>query len=379
MGSMLIAVQVRLRLTVGQALGDDYNAFPLLLGGLLMMGSLFATVLGMYLAQRFSNNTAKVMRFWGYVIAIGFVCAGIVVLLPDFSLLQVLYFVISAIVLGFVTIVLPPKMYVYGSETTVFYHLKQLWYYRVLLAMMVRYNIMSRYSQTTLGILWIMILPLSTALILSFVFSQIFRPIDIGDVPFISFFLVGLTFWNFFNQSITQSTVTIVQRRQLIGQVYFPRELLVTVKLGEAMVDLVFTFSIMVVINAVSGILPNWNYIFVPLLLLVQITFSMGIMLMVSYLSVMIRDIPNLVSVILQMLFYFTPILYTVELIPQRLRFIILFNPIAVLIDSYRTVIIYNQPPDGVLLFYPVVMSVVVLYVGYRFFKRNEKLLVDYA
>jgi ABC-type polysaccharide/polyol phosphate export permease len=250
---------------------------------------------------------------------------------------------------------------------------------RALLGLWIRYNVTSRYSQTTLGILWIVILPVTTALILSFVFSYIFQNREIGDVPFIAFFLSGLMFWSFFTQGVLNGTVSIISKLGLISQVYFPREILVITKLGEALIDLVFVFVVTLVINAIVGVYPNFNFIFLPLLLGIQIAMMLGIMFFLSYLTVFVRDIQQLTTVSTQMLFYLTPIMYPLTILPAILADVLgLLNPMAPLIDAYRDVILHNQSPDFTSLFIPLVLSIVLLYNGYMFFKANERKLADF-
>src|SRR5690606_10741053 len=97
-----------------------------------------------------------------------------------------------------------------------------------------------------------------------------------------------------------------------------------------------------------------------------------------SYLSMMIRDVPQLVSIVLQFMFYLTPILYPIEMIPPELKFIALVNPLAPLVDAYRSVILYNTAPNFPELYYTIVIAGVLFYSGYMFFKKNEKRVADF-
>lgn len=372
-GAMLVAIQVRLRIILGKQLGEEYGAQPLSLFIILLMASAVSTWI--------MSSTGRLASRGGYfvavVIALGFSTLITALLLPDVSLLQLVYFVIFGIFIGIITILLPPRRT--KSDSDFFSHLAKLWENRVLLGLWVRYNVRSRYSQTFLGIAWIILLPLSTSLIMAFVFSQILKARFVGDAPFISFFLTAVTAWNVFSQGILNGTTSLTQQMGLMSQIYFPREILVIVKLGETLVDFTFTFAAMLVINALVGIWPNVNYIYLPIVILIQITFTLGVMMFFSYMTVLVRDIPQLVAVSLQLLFYLTPIIYSVQSIPENLSFILLINPIALLIDAYRSIIVYNLPPDPVNLYYPMVMAGVLLYTGYMFFKSYEKRLVDYV
>ncbi|HLA43344.1 MAG TPA: ABC transporter permease [Aggregatilineales bacterium] len=378
-GSMLIAIQIRLRIVLGKSLGSEYKPFPVLLAGIILLVCALmvpASVMGRKLLR---VPRSKSVLFAVLVVALAITAVLVLIVLPDISQLQVFYFCLFGFIFGILTILWAPTPARFGRTQTFFDYVNLLWENRMLLWIWTHYNVRSRYSQTFLGILWIILLPLSTSIILTFVFTQIFRAYEIGDVPFISFFLSALTAWTLFSQGIINGTGSIMGSLGLISQVYFPREILVIVKLLEAMVDFVFTFVAMLVINAVFGLLPNPHFVYLPVIIFVQIAFVLGLMLFISYLSVLVRDIPQLVNVLLQLLFYLTPILYPASAIPDKLRFMLLLNPMAPIVEAYRTIIVYNKAPDFVSLYYPITVAGVLLYVGYMFFKRNEKRLADYV
>jgi len=136
-------------------------------------------------------------------------------------------------------------------------------------------------------------------------------------------------------------------------------------------------FAAMLVIDGLVGILPNGLFVILPLLLIIQITFMLGLMFIVSWVSVLIRDIPQLISVLLQILFYLSPIIYPVSIIPHRYQFLVNLNPMALLITAYRDVLVYNRAPDWFSLIYPAALGIALLVFGYRHFKANEDRFAD--
>lgn len=368
-GSGLFSAHLRLKIAIGAPLGPDYFAFPPLMLVFILLGALCAAAV----QHRFSGASDRRTIFFSGCAGTLAVAALVLLFLPAISQLQVVYFVIGgAAIAGAVLLLTPAKLPLAVS-------LSRLWQSRTLVYLWVRYNVASRYSQTILGILWIVLLPVSTAFILTFVFSFIFQARDIGNVPFISFFLSGLMFWSLFTQGILNGSVSIVRSLNLINQIYFPREVLVIVRLGEALVDLAFVFVVTLVINAFVGVLPNWNYVFLPALLLIQLAFMLGLMFFTSYLTVLVRDLQQLISVVIQLLFYLTPLMYPIDILPPSLAELVKFlNPIAALINAYRDVIVYNRPPDFASLYFAIVLSGVLLYSGYMFFKANERKLADF-
>lgn len=365
----MISAQLRLKVAAGATLGDEYSANPPILLLLIAISAAIGAVIFPPVKVRYPRWG----RFFGG--AIGMAIFGVMTLLfvPDFSQLQLVYLGLSGTIIGLITLRYTPAKYTLSVSLTA------LWKNRTLLGLWVRYNVLSRYSQTILGILWIVMLPVANSLILTFVFSYIFSAGDMGNAPFISFFLAGLMFWNLFMQTINNGTVSIVANMGLINQIYFPREILVLVKLGESLVDLSFVFVVTLLINLVVGVFPNINYVYLPLLLLIQLMLMMGITFFNSYLTVLVRDLQQLTTVFLQMMFYLTPVMYPIDILSPRLAELVLFlNPMASLINAYRDVMLYNRPPDFVSLYFPIVLAGVLFYSGYMFFKANERRLADF-
>ncbi len=366
LGAALVSAQLRLRIFAGASLGENYAPLPMIWVGIILVTS----IIGALVIARLRAAASHRVVYFG-VLLLTFV--GTAVLLPDLSLLQLAYWVIAAIVLGMMT--LRP----YRPNANLLSDLQLLWERRALIVIWTRYTVRSRYSQTLLGILWIILLPLSTAAVFAVVFSEFLRASPRDDLPFFAYFFTGLTFWTAFSQSISTGTTSILNKLGLMNQVYFPREILVIVKLFEVIVDTSFTFATLVVVNLLYGLFPSPYYVMLPLVLLIQFMLTLGLMFFISTLSVIIRDVPQLVGVGLQIMFYLTPILYSVSDIPQHYQFLALINPLVPLIDAYRAILLYNTMPDIVSLFYPLVAGVSLMFLGYRYFKQRERLIVDYV
>jgi lipopolysaccharide transport system permease protein len=315
-------------------------------------------------------------HFPTFVAGTALACIAITVLFPHQSGLQKIYF--GCIALGFGLLLIPLSRNGDAAEPPppLSESLERLWANRSLLRIWVHYNVESRYTQTILGILWIVLLPLSTALVMTVVFSQLLR-IQTGNVPFIAFFLAGYVPFGLFSQSISAGMKSILSAMQLINQIYFPREIIVLSALGEALADTFFMFLAMFVINLAVGIYPNALFLFLPVLALIEIALCLGLMFVVSWVSVLVRDVPQLVSVLLQIIFYLCPIIYPVQIVPQQYRFLINLNPLALLIGAYRDIIVYHRSPDVFSLIYPSALALAVLVFGYRHFKINEDQFAD--
>jgi len=363
--AFLIAAQLRETLPFGKPLGDDYASHSPRSYLVLAVASLGAYVVRLT-AERAGWSRSR-LRFWAPVGGTVLAGLGLAWFRPDQSLLQTVYFVVATVVLIVLIVPLPTDADNEGDRPELVVSLGRLWNHRGLLFIWVRFNIRSRYDQTLLGVLWIALLPLSTALVLSVVFSKVMR-VPVGDVPYTSFLLAGLVPWGLFSQAIGAGMRSILGAMGLINQIYFPREIIVFSALGEAMVDAAFMFVAMLVVNAALGVWPNPLYAVLPVLILIQVAFTLGLMLLASWLSIVV-----------QITFYLCPVLYPVSIVPDKFRFLLAINPIAVLIEAYRDVIVYARPPEWTSLLYPAVLATGTLIFGYRLFKANEETLADFV
>jgi lipopolysaccharide transport system permease protein len=369
LAAYLVATYWRKSLPLGKNVGTNYQWQTPGLYITIAAGAALGYALVAFLPRSWRTRASH--RLYLMVASLGFACLGITIFLPRQSGLQKGYFVLLGLAL--IILLVPWSR---ARDYSLLSSLHRLWTSRSLVRIWVQYNVQSRYTQALLGVLWIVLLPLSTALVMTVVFSQIMR-IPAGKAPFIAFFLAGLVPWGLFSQSISGSMRSILGAMGLMNQIYFPREILVLSALGEALVDAFFMFVAMFVINFVVGIHPTLLYLLLPVLLLIQITFTLGLMFIVSWASVFIRDVPQLVSVLLQILFYLCPIIYPTTIVPAHYRFLITLNPIAVLIVAYRDVIVYDHTPDWISLIYPAAFAVGLLAFGYRHFKTNEDRFAD--
>ncbi|HEX6509583.1 MAG TPA: ABC transporter permease, partial [Chloroflexota bacterium] len=316
----LVATYWRKVLPFGKFVGSNYEWHTPRLYAAIALGLAAAYVLRLLLRNKPAMRSAP--HFLTLLIGIAFSVLAITVLLPYQSGLQKIYFVGLALFLGLLVVPIRDTTRLVEHAPPLGTSLAALWANRSLLRIWVQYNIHSRYAQAILGVLWIVLLPLSTAFVMSVVFSQIMR-IHTGAVPFIAFFLGAFVPWGLFSQAISAGMRSILGAMGLINQIYFPREIIVLSALCEALVDAFFMFIALLVIDAVVGVLPNPLFVLLPILLVIQVALMLGLMFIVSWLSVLIRDIPQLVSVLLQILFYLSPIIYPVGIIPHRYQFLV--------------------------------------------------------
>lgn len=257
-------------------------------------------------------------------------------------------------------------------------NLQLFWYYRELLWNLANREITQRYKQSVLGYAWVILNPLFQLLVLSFVFDLVLN-VDSWGVPFIIFLSVGLLPWNLLASSLTSSTNVLVSNSNLITKIYFPREILVYSTIMAKMVDFLFSCLVLIFFLIVFQIPITTHILWLPLIFLIQLIFMFGISLLLAALNLFYRDIQYLLSLVLMLWMYMTPIMYPIEMIPERFRFVMSLNPMAVIVNAYRQVLIAHSMPNFTSLAIALVISLGVFFGGFYVFKKLEGQFADYV
>jgi len=255
---------------------------------------------------------------------------------------------------------------------------KLVWRYRELLFNLAKREISQRYKQSVLGYAWVILNPLFQLVVLSFVFSTILK-IPSLNVPFIIFLSVALLPWNFFVNSLSSSVNALISNSSLITKIYFPREILVYSTIIAKFVDFLFSCLVLVIFMVIFKTIVTLNILWVPLIFLIQIIFITGLSLIVASLNLFYRDIQYLLNLILMLWMYLTPVMYPVEIIPEKFRFVFSLNPMSVIVNAYRQTILGGGKPNISSLTIAFVMSVIIFVVGFYFFKKSEGEFADYV
>ncbi|WP_374688276.1 ABC transporter permease [Promineifilum sp.] len=265
--------------------------------------------------------------------------------------------------------------------------LRELRQYRYLLRNLVVRDLKARYKNSVLGILWSILNPL----FLMGVFTVLFSVMANGQIrQYPIFVLTGLIPWNFFSGALVSGTVSVTGNSALVKKVYFPRELLPASALLSNLVNFFFAFLVLIVFLYVFGIGLTVHALWVPVLLLTQLIFTLGLCLLLGSLTVFYRDVLMILEVVTLAWFFLTPVFYSLEMfgnsatilgitfVPaQVMRWL---NPMASIIDGYRTVLWGTYGSNGPVGMNPAylvrtfVTAVIVLIVGYTVFTRLNPL-----
>lgn len=245
----------------------------------------------------------------------------------------------------------------------------------LLLAWTIR-TIRVRYQQSILGGLWAVFQPAATVAIFTVVFSYFVR-VDTGGIPYVVFSYSAMVPWMLFSTSVNDMVESIVSNMNLVGKIYFPREILVLSALLARLLDFLIAFLLLIVLMIYYR-LPVFteNWMLIPVIMFVQLSLAFGLGLLGAALNVFYRDIRHLFALGLQLWLYATPIIYPVSMVPEQFRTYYFLNPMAGVIESYRAVLIHNTIP-GDYLWLSTLVAAVFLLLGFVFFKRVEPRFAD--
>jgi lipopolysaccharide transport system permease protein len=259
-------------------------------------------------------------------------------------------------------------------------NLRDLWHYRKLLFFLTWRDIKVRYRQTVLGVIWAIIQPLFAMLIFTLFFGRLAgMPSD--GIPYPLFAYAGLLPWMFFSTAVTSSGNSLVGSANLISKVYFPRLLIPASAVGAALVDFAVSFGLLIVMMiwyVYQGQVepPGLNLLMLPPLVLLTGLLALGVGLWLSALNVKYRDIRHALPFLIQVWMFATPIIYPASLVPERYRWVLALNPLAGIIEAYRSAL-FNRPFDWLSLGVSAAVTLAILIFAAYGFRRMEKNFAD--
>jgi len=259
---------------------------------------------------------------------------------------------------------------------------KELVEYRDLFRFLVQRDISVLYKQTVLGYAWAVIRPFFQMVLFTIVFGNMAN-VSSDGVPYALFSYVALVPWTYFSSSMTTSTTSLVTNTQMLTKVYFPRLVIPMTPVLAKLVDFAIAFVIVGGLMAWYGVMPTWNILFLPLLILLMILTASGIGLWLSALTIQYRDIQHATAFLSQLLMYAAPVVWPVSLITEQygdtVRMLYGLYPMAGVIEGFRSSVIGTNPMPWDLIIVGTISALVVFVSGAYYFRRMERRFADVA
>jgi lipopolysaccharide transport system permease protein len=263
------------------------------------------------------------------------------------------------------------------SERSFAEDVANIWAHRELVLVFARREISVRYRQTVVGLLWVLLQPLITTAIFTMVFVFFIRIPDQGGDSYPLFAFAGIAVWQYFTRIVSDGGGSLVASRALITKVSFPRLIVPLVAPIAAGVDCLIAILALVLLTTAFGAHLSWTVIFAPLVILAAGLFGYAIVLWLAPLNAVYRDIGIVMPFAIQIAMYLSPIVYPATLVPEKIRWLYELNPVAVMVDSMRWVVLGTNAPSlaGIGVF--AVATVLLFWGGTRTFRKMEGNLVD--
>lgn len=258
---------------------------------------------------------------------------------------------------------------------------KDLWEYRDLVMLFVKRNITTSYKQTVLGPVWIVLNPLLSTVVFTVIFGVIAR-ISTDGIPQFLFYMSGNVLWIFFSNCFNKGSSTFLINSRMFGKVYFPRLVMPIADTIFNFINFVIQTSVFVVLVIIYSVIganvhPNLFMLLLPILILQTAMLGMGTGLIISSITTKYRDLNILVSFGVSLWMYITPVVYPVSQIPSGLRKIMLLNPVAPIVETYRYAFMGCGAFHWVYWILSLFVTVFVLLVGIVIFNKVEKNFID--
>lgn len=255
--------------------------------------------------------------------------------------------------------------------------ISEMWESRELFWALAKRSVLVRYKQTVAGVLWAVIRPLITMVVLTVVFSTVAGMKSVEGVPYFLLTFSGVLPWQLFAQCLGGTTNSLVTEGALIKKVYFPRLIVPFSACLMSLIDFLIAGVIFAVMMAAYGFAPTWRLVFAPLFILMAMLAALGPGLWLSTLNARFRDIQHLTPFVIQMGMFLSPVAYSSARISDRWRLLYSLNPIATAIDGFRWSVLNVGDLRIDSLLYTSAIVLAVLLGGLMFFRSQERSIAD--
>jgi ABC-2 type transport system permease protein len=219
---------------------------------------------------------------------------------------------------------------------------REAWRYRDLIFFLVRRDLTARYKRSVLGIAWTMLNPLGMMIVLSIVFSQVFR-ITIENYP--AYVLSGLIAWTFFAQTSSSAINVLVWGGDLLQRIYIPRSAFAISSIGTGLINLLLSLVPLLVVMVAIGSPLHLTILLAPVAMILLGLYSLGLGLLISTIGIYFADVVEMYAIVIMGWFYITPIIYTLDLLPAKLQGWLQLNPMVHLVELFRSLVFFGKIP----------------------------------
>lgn len=258
--------------------------------------------------------------------------------------------------------------------------IKSIWAYRFFILSSIKTEFKSRFARSKLGGFWMVLHPLAQVLVYALILSQIMKaklPEVDSQYAYPIYILSGIVGWTLFTEIVNRLLNVFIENANLLKKMVFPKLALPLITIGSSFINFMILFVMMYIVFGFLGHLPYHAIYWMPLLVLITIALGVGIGLFLGVINVFIRDVGQVMNIILQFWFWLTPIVYMTSIIPQKYHGLLMLNPMTGIIMGYQNVLLYDKSPDLKLLVYPSIVAIVFLALALFVYKKANEDMAD--
>lgn len=253
---------------------------------------------------------------------------------------------------------------------------RDIWDYRELFYILSWRDLKVRYKQTVFGVAWSVIRPVLTTIIFTVVFNRVAKLQAPNDAPYALLVFCGMLPWQFFSNSLSEASTSLVSNANLITKVFFPRLIVPASSIVTSLVDFGVSLALLIVMFFWYSFVPPIHILFLPFFLLLALIASLGVGLIVTALNVKYRDVRFVIPFVIQFGLYITPVGFTSALVPDKWKLLFALNPMVAVIDGFRWCIL-GEKLNFNTLGISILVSLFFLWAGVKYFRSTERSFAD--
>lgn len=249
--------------------------------------------------------------------------------------------------------------------------IKEIYEYRTMISSLIKRDLRGRYKGSALGFAWTFLNPILQLVVYTVVFSSIMRA---GIEDYYLFLFVALIPWLFFSTSVAGGANSIVSQKEMVKKIYFPREILPISYVTCQLVNMLLTFIVVFAVLITSGKgISLYACLFLPIIIFAEYILAISIAMVASAVTVYLRDMEHILAILTMAWQFLTPVMYSIDMVPQKMRPVFNMNPMTPIIVAYRDIFYYKKAPEVGTLLHGFILSVIMLFFGCLIFEKLKK------
>lgn len=258
--------------------------------------------------------------------------------------------------------------------------LRGVWAYRGFVFGSVKREFQSKYGNAILGAAWSILSPLAMIVVYTVIFAQVMRsklPGNDSTFAYSIYLCAGILTWGMFSEIIARAQTMFIEQANLMKKISFPRICLPLIIVLNSLLNFTIIFGLFSIFLFVSGNFPGWVFVAIIPVLILQVVFAIGLGMILGVLNVFFRDVGQFFNIFIQFWFWFTPIVYPASILPEPIRALLIWNPMAPIIGACQTILVNGHAPHWQSLLPTLILSLLLCVFGMRLFRKRSGEMVD--